>query len=119
MKDTTRLQLAIRLVLAACATTAAVPSLVNAQTAPATSGTETPALAEVVVTGSRIALAPNDISLSPIMTVTQTEIQQTGFVRVEDVLNNIPSITAEMSSGDSISSTGTAKIGRASCRERV
>jgi iron complex outermembrane recepter protein len=109
MKDTTRLQLAIRLALAACATTAAAPSLVNAQTTPAATSGE-PALQEVVVTGSRIALSPNDISLSPVMTVTQTDIQQTGFVRVEDVLNNLPSMVAEQGSGDSISSTGTATV---------
>jgi outer membrane receptor protein involved in Fe transport len=124
MNDTTRLRLAIKLALAACATSAAGPSLVYAQTPPATaetsptasssdkalSGTETPALQEVVVTGSRIALRPNDISLSPITTVTQTDIQQTGFVRVEDVLNNLPSVTAEQNTGESISSSGVATV---------
>jgi iron complex outermembrane recepter protein len=124
MKDTTRLQLAIRLALAACATTAVAPSLVNAQTqavessaadsnkksSAALEGTAEPALQEVVVTGSRIAVAPNDISMSPVMTVTQVDIQQSGYLRVEDVLNSLPSITAEQGSGDSISSTGIATV---------
>ncbi len=113
MKDTTRLQLAIRLALAACATTAVGSSLVNAQTTPAlasNSADSSTGLQEVVVTGSRIAVAPNDISMSPVMTVTQVDIQQTGYVRVEDVLNSIPSIVAEQSSGDSISSDGTATV---------
>jgi iron complex outermembrane recepter protein len=110
MKDTTRLQLAIRLALAACATTAG-PSLVIAQTAPAVASNTTElTLQEVVVTGSRIALAPNDISLSPITTVTQVDIQQTGLIRVEDVLNNLPSVSAEQSSGESISSNGVATV---------
>lgn len=122
MKDSTRnLRSAISFVLAACATTAVGTSLVNAQTASSSAdssskssqalqGTAEPALQEVVVTGSRIAVAPNDISMSPVTTVTQGDIQETGFVRVEDVLNQLPSITAEFGSGDSISSTGTATV---------
>lgn len=113
MKDTSRsLQHAIKLVLVACATSATAP-VVYAQTTATTASTsasETTSLQEVIVTGSRIALSPNDISLSPITTVTQAEIQTTGLLRVEDILNNLPSVTADQNSGNSISAVGTATV---------
>ena len=59
-----------------------------------------------MVTGSRLLQAPNDISISPITTVTAADIQQTGLVRTEDVLQNLPSIGAESPSGNSISTIG-------------
>jgi outer membrane receptor protein involved in Fe transport len=80
--------------------------LVYAQTAPAEQGGGAAAVTEVVVTGSRLLQAPNDISISPIMSVTSDDIQKTGLVRVEDILDNLPSITAESPSGNSISSVG-------------
>src|ERR1700726_1949711 len=100
---------AVRLALAACATTGG--ALVYGQTAPA-SGTlaEAAPVQEVVVTGSRIAVPPNDISISPITTVTAVDIQQTGLLRTEDILNNLPSVSAQQSSGTSISSNGTATV---------
>src|SRR6266404_3723518 len=92
---------AVRLALATAASTAAPLAL--AQTAPA----EQPApLQEVVITGSRLLQAPNDVSISPISTVTSEDIEKTGLVRVEDVLQNLPSISAESPSGNSISSIG-------------
>jgi outer membrane receptor protein involved in Fe transport len=48
--------------------------------------------------------------MSPITTVTEADIKQTGLVRVEDILNNLPSVTAEQSSGTSISSVGVATV---------
>jgi iron complex outermembrane receptor protein len=100
---------AVRLALAACATTGG--TVVYGQTAP-TSGAPVEAVPvqEIVVTGSRIAVPPNDISISPITTVTSVDIQQTGLIRSEDILNNLPSVTAEQSSGTSISSNGTATV---------
>jgi hypothetical protein len=53
-----------------------------------TAPTET-TLQEVVVTGSRIAVAPNDISISPITSVSALDIQQTGLIRTEDILNSL------------------------------
>src|SRR2546423_662601 len=92
---------AVRLALATAASTAAPLAL--AQTAPA----EQPApVQEVIITGSRLLQAPNDVSISPISTVTSEDIQKTGLVRVEDVLQNLPSISAESPSGNSISSIG-------------
>ena len=90
---------AVHFALAACASAAAAP-LALAE-GPAASNAD--AVQEVVVTGSRIAQSPNDISISPIQTVTSADIQQTGLVRAEDILNNLPQVVAEQSSGTSIS----------------
>jgi iron complex outermembrane recepter protein len=68
------------------------------------------AVQEIVVTGSRIAQSPNEISISPIQSVTSVDIQQTGLVRTEDILNNLPQVVAEQSSGTSISSLGIATV---------
>jgi outer membrane receptor protein involved in Fe transport len=85
----------------------AVPAAL-AQTAPAPEPAEP--LQEVVVTGSRIALSPNETSISPITTVTAVDIAQTGLIRTEDILNSLPQVTAEQGSGQSISSVGTATV---------
>ncbi|HMH88359.1 MAG TPA: TonB-dependent receptor, partial [Steroidobacteraceae bacterium] len=102
----TKLQYAVRAVLAAAAASAVSPAY--AQTAPA--ATNDTALQEVIVTGSRLAIAPNDISISPITSLGALDIQKSGLVRTEDLLNNLPSVVAEQSSGTSISSNGTATV---------
>src|ERR1700722_13428361 len=107
-----KLTFAVRAVLAAAAASSAVPMAMAQTTAAATDAPAAPetALQEVVVTGSRIAVPLNDISISPITSVSAGDIQQTGLVRVEDILNNLPQVTAEQSSGTSISSNGTATV---------
>jgi iron complex outermembrane receptor protein len=97
---------AVRLALAACATTAA-PTLVYAQAAPAAAPAP---VEEVVVTGSRLLQPPNEISISPITSVTEADILKTGMVRTEDILATLPQIGAEQNSGTSISATGTATV---------
>ena len=111
MGNNRKLQFAIRAVLATATATSLVPAALS-QTVAANTETTTSetSLQEVVVTGSRIAVAPNDISISPITTVSQLDIQQTGLIRTEDILNSLPSITAEQGSGQSISSTGTSTV---------
>jgi iron complex outermembrane receptor protein len=108
MGNNRKLQYAIRAVLAAAAATSGVPmalsQTVATTTAPATS------LEEVVVTGSRLQQAPNDVSITPVTSITALDIQQTGLVRTEDLLNNLPQVIAEQSSGTSISSNGTATV---------
>jgi iron complex outermembrane recepter protein len=96
---------AVRLALMTAATSAAPLAL--AQTTPAQPA---PAVEEVVVTGSRLLQAPNDISISPISSVTQDDIVKTGLVRVEDILGNLPQMGAEQNSGTSISSVGVATV---------
>jgi len=112
MGNNRNLRFAVRAALATAAAAAAFVPTAQSQTAPP-AGSTAPAdtgLAEVVVTGSRLQQAPNDVSISPVTSITQVEIQQTGLVRVEDLLNNLPSVVAENSSGQSISSNGTATV---------
>jgi outer membrane receptor protein involved in Fe transport len=97
---------AVRWALAAVAT--ASSPMAFAQNAPAPAAS--PSLEEVVITGSRLSQAPNDISISPVTTVTSLDIQQTGLVRAEDLLNNLPQVIAENGSGQAISSNGTATV---------
>jgi iron complex outermembrane recepter protein len=100
---------AVRAVLAAAAASAVVP-VAHAQTAPAPVPSDTQeGLAEVVVTGSRIQ-SENLISISPVTSVTATEIEQTGATRIEDVLNMLPQVFAGQGSGVSNASDGTATV---------
>jgi iron complex outermembrane receptor protein len=105
------LQHAVRAVLAAAAASAAVP-VAYSQTAPATTATATTGeteLTEVVVTGSRLQTA-NLVSISPIVTVTNLQIEQSGLNRVEDILNNLPSVFASQGNTMSNGSDGTATV---------
>jgi len=105
------LQHAVRAVLAAAAASAAVP-VAYSQTAPATTAAATAGeaeLQEVVVTGSRLQTA-NLVSISPIVTVTNLQIEQTGLTRVEDILNNLPSVFASQNNTLSNGADGTATI---------
>src|SRR6202161_3081695 len=103
----TKLQYAVRAVLAAAAASAAgAPAY--AQTAPGVANDA--ALQEVVVTGSRLAISPNDVSISPITSLDSLDIAKSGLVRTEDLLNNLPQVVAEQSGGTSISSNGTATV---------
>jgi iron complex outermembrane receptor protein len=108
MGNNHKLQYAIRTAIAMAGATAAAPAAFS-QTAAATTE-PAPELQEVVVTGSRIQQNPNDVSISPIVSVTALEIAQTGLVRTEDLLNNLPQVVAENSSGQSISANGTATV---------
>jgi outer membrane receptor protein involved in Fe transport len=108
MTNRQNLQQAVRWALATVTATAAVPAL-HAQTAPAQAEAAAAPLAEVVVTGSRIK-TPNETAISPITTVSATDIQETGLTRVEDVLNNLPMVFAGMNSTVSNGSTGTATV---------
>src|SRR5213082_3403961 len=96
---------AVRLALMTAATSATPLAL--AQTAPAQPAAP---VEEVVVTGSRLLQAPNEISISPITSVTSQDIQATGLVRTEDILGTLPQIGAEQNSGTSISSVGVATL---------
>jgi iron complex outermembrane recepter protein len=62
-----------------------------------------------VVTGSRLK-TPNETAISPISTVSASDITQTGLTRVEDVLNNLPMVFAGMNSTTSNGNDGTATI---------
>ena len=102
----TKLQYAVRAVLAAAAASAVAPAY--AQTATAVANDT--ALQEVVVTGSRLAISPNDVSISPVTSLDSLDIAKSGLVRTEDLLNNLPQVVAEQSGGTSISANGTATV---------
>src|ERR1700675_3651562 len=108
MGNNRKLQYAIRAAIAMAGATAAAPTAISQTVAAANE--HAAEIQEVVVTGSRIQQNPNDISISPIISVTALEIAQTGLVRTEDLLNNLPQVVAENSSGQSISSNGTATV---------
>jgi iron complex outermembrane receptor protein len=82
------------------------------QAATETASTAAPAqtLQTVVVTGTLIALSPNDVSISPVTSVSQASFAKVGAVRIEDQLQNLPQFTAAQNSGESIGSNGTASV---------
>ncbi len=109
MANSRSLQQAVRFALATITASAGVTTL-HAQTAPAQPAEATAApLQEVVVTGSRLR-TPNETAISPISTVSATDITQTGLTRVEDVLNNLPMVFAGMNSTTSNGADGTATV---------
>src|SRR5205823_7861043 len=105
MAKSRSLQQAVRFALAT-ATAAAGVSALHAQVAPAPAAAP---VEEVVVTGSRLS-TPNEQSISPITSVSATDLQATGLTRVEDVLNNLPMVFAGQNSTVSNGSDGTATI---------
>ncbi|WP_323846792.1 TonB-dependent receptor domain-containing protein [Microbulbifer magnicolonia] len=64
---------------------------------------------EVVVTGSRIQRA-NDVSVSPVTSVSADDFKATGVVRVEDLINDLPQVAATQTAGQANGSTGTATV---------
>src|SRR4051794_15359462 len=75
----------------------------NAQGAPVTTGQD------IVVTGTRIP-QPNLTSAAPVTVVTNQDVKLTGTTRVEDLLNQLPSVGAAQASGQSNGATGTAEV---------
>jgi iron complex outermembrane recepter protein len=65
-------------------------------------------LAEVIVTGSLIQ-RPNNTSVSPITTVSEEAIQQSGAANIQDALNQLPSFTV----GGNAATGGQGTGGRA------
>jgi iron complex outermembrane recepter protein len=103
-----KLRRAIRVALGGGTLVASIGAA-QAQTTPAAAAADTAEIQEVIVTGSRIQSA-NLVSISPVTTVTATEIEQTGATRIEDVLNSLPSIYATQTSSVSNGSDGTATV---------
>jgi len=110
MAKSRSLQHAVRFALVTATAAAGVPAL-HAQEAPPAqpaAATAVP-LQEVVVTGSRLN-TPNTTSISPITTVSATDVEQTGLTRVEDVLNNLPMVFAGMNATTANGADGTATV---------
>ena len=65
---------------------------------------------EVLVTGSRISTQDGFGATSPVTVVTAENIQNLGFVNIEQVLNSLPSIETSQNANISNGSTGTASV---------
>jgi iron complex outermembrane recepter protein len=66
-------------------------------------------LAEVVVTGTRIP-QPNELAISPVISITAEAIEQSGVTRIEDLLNSLPQVYAGQSANLSNYADGTAEV---------
>jgi iron complex outermembrane receptor protein len=66
-------------------------------------------LQTVVVTGSLIQ-APNLVSVSPIQSVSRSEIQAEGATNIEDVLNSLPQVYTAQTDTTSNNGTGVANL---------
>ncbi len=101
---------AVRRALVLSAVAAAGAYGVPAMAADADAASESgPAVQEVIVTGSRIQ-STNLVSISPVTTVSATDIEQTGLVRTEDILNNLPQVFSGQGSTLSNASDGTSTV---------
>lgn len=78
-----------------------------AQTAPAAE--EAAQVEEIVVTGSRIA-RPDLVSSSPVATVGEKELEQSGIVNTENLLNTLPQAVPGITSTVNNGSNGTATV---------
>ena len=94
MGNNRKLQFAIRAALAAAATSAAVP-MAMAQTVAATNtaASANSTLEEVVVTGSRLTQSPNDVSISPINSITAREESVEYYGRESLFMHRMKTIT--------------------------
>ena len=66
--------------------------------------------AAIVVTGTRIAAAPNSVSTAPITSVDATQLQATASVSVGDVLNDLPQLQSSFSQSNSTRFLGTGGL---------
>jgi iron complex outermembrane recepter protein len=103
------LRLAIRAALTGGSIAASLGVAQAQQQAAAPAASTETSLAEVVVTGSRIAV-PNETSISPVTFVSAVDIQRTGVTRIEDLLNQLPQVFADQGSTVSNGSDGVATV---------
>jgi outer membrane receptor protein involved in Fe transport len=82
----------------------------SAQQAPAEQAQQATELEEIVVTGSRIMRASALESTIPVTSVSATELIQQGDLNIGDALNDLPSLRATFSSGNSTRFIGTAGL---------
>ena len=77
---------------------------------PTIAAAEESELEEIVVTGSRIATEDGYSRVSPVTVVTREDIESVGLTRMEDVLNQLPSIETAQNSMISNGASGTASL---------
>ena len=83
---------------------AVVPAVVQGQQA------QQETLEQMIVTGSRIVADPNLATSSPVTMVTAEELGFRGITRVEDLINDLPSIVPELTANESNGAAGSATI---------
>ncbi|HVF83775.1 MAG TPA: TonB-dependent receptor [Sphingomicrobium sp.] len=64
---------------------------------------------DVIVTGSRIP-QPNLESASPVTVVSDQDVKLSGVTRIEDLLNQLPSVGASQNATQANGATGTAEV---------
>lgn len=106
MKTNTKLTRAVKLALLSGASTLSMGTL---STAFAQDPAADEQIEEIVTTGSRIQKA-NLVTASPVVQMDAEILDFSGQTRVEDVLNSMPQVYLDQSSGQSIESTGTATM---------
>lgn len=94
----------------AMSTVAIAATAVSASTPASGQQAQQETLEEVVVTGSRIAADPNLVTSSPVTMVKSEELGFRGITRVEDLINDLPSIVPELTANESNGATGSATI---------
>ena len=94
----------------AMSTVAIAATAVSASTPASAQQAQQETLEEVVVTGSRIASDPNLVTSSPVTMVKSEELSFRGITRVEDLINDLPSIVPELTANESNGATGSATI---------
>lgn len=101
MCSNTTLRRCVGMILTASgASVAVIPSALGAEESP---------IAEVIVTGSRIASA-NLEAISPVAAISSEQIAVSGRVRVEDIINQMPQALADQGGAVSNGATGTATV---------
>jgi outer membrane receptor protein involved in Fe transport len=76
---------------------------------PANAEAQAPEAAAIVITGSRIP-QPNLTSVSPVTVINSAEIRLEGTTRTEDLVNNLPQVTASQAGNLSNGATGAATV---------
>jgi outer membrane receptor protein involved in Fe transport len=102
-RGNTKVRLAVHLALAGSAVAAMGVASAQQQEGGAV-------MEEVIVTGSRIAAAPNQVSISPVIAISPLELKQSGATRVEDLINQLPQVFASQGAAISNGSDGTANV---------
>ncbi len=105
MSSTSQIGIAVRraLVLGAVATSSSLPALAQNVPAPA------PEVETITITGSRIP-QPQLEAVSPVTSVNNLAIQQSGQTRIEDLLNTLPQVAGQYGAGLSNGATGEATV---------
>ncbi|MCA0910745.1 TonB-dependent receptor domain-containing protein [Qipengyuania gaetbuli] len=108
MKKSTQLRLSAGSLSVALAMVAA-PAFAQDADVTDTAASEEAAPA-IIVTGTRLNANPNLESAAPVLSVSSEQIQSTGTVRIEDLVNQLPQVFAGQAGEVSNGASGTATL---------